>query len=79
MPTKKELENQLTKIKDQKRKQTTRQNKHIAENYKRTSIVIRNENFANLQEIYGEKFSMNKYLNDLINADLESHGYAVTK
>ena len=78
MATKKELQDELNKIKESKRKQESRQNRHIKENYKRSSFVIRNEIYSGLQEIYGEKFSMNKYINDLIAADLESHG-VVTK
>lgn len=53
------------------KKRNKKQNEHIKNNYKRVSVVIKNDVYQRITSIYGDDISMNGFINELIVADLE--------
>jgi len=72
MTTKKELENELTKIKEQRKKQYNRQNEYNKQNYKRLSCNVKKELYSTIEKhCKDNKLSINGYIIELIKKDLD--------
>lgn len=59
------------------KKRNKKQNEHIKSNYKRVSVVIRNDVYQRLIKIYGEDISMNGFINELILSNIEEYEESV--
>lgn len=59
------------------KKRNKKQNEHIKSNYKRVSVVIRNDVYQRIINIYGEDISMNGFINELILSNIEEYEESV--
>lgn len=72
MPTKKELEEKVAKLEQQKKKQLDYQNEYKRKKYKRAEVCLKLEEYDELVSLYGEGFNLSGYIRNLIKADVES-------